>query len=216
MKVLISALLSFAGSVLFAQTTELTFVFLNNKSDSEKISKEQSDKLMEGHMANINRLASEGKLRAAGPFDGGGGMFVFNSNSIEQVREWINTDPAVRANRWNVEILPYSPIIGSVCKVGEQYEMVRYSFVRFTWGKEKLKPKKGWQVWRQHIDFWKGQPTSNPIITLATFADDAGDVLVQPTTMDESILKKDPAIELGLMNYEKKILWVAKGSFCEK
>lgn len=49
MKLLIPVLLSFVASLLFAQSTELTFVFLNKNPDAEKISKEQSDKLMEGH-----------------------------------------------------------------------------------------------------------------------------------------------------------------------
>ena len=39
-------------------------------------------KIMEGHLANINRLAKEGKLTAAGPLDEGGGIFIFRYNYI--------------------------------------------------------------------------------------------------------------------------------------
>ncbi len=47
------------------------FVFLNKKLNPESIPKEQADKLMEGHMANMARLHNENKLKAAGPFEGG-------------------------------------------------------------------------------------------------------------------------------------------------
>ncbi|MBX2961191.1 MAG: hypothetical protein KF687_01690 [Cyclobacteriaceae bacterium] len=54
-----------------AQSSRYTFVFLNTRTDKAELPKEEVDKLMQGHMANITRLASEGKLIAAGPFDGG-------------------------------------------------------------------------------------------------------------------------------------------------
>src|SRR5687768_17415336 len=80
---------------------QYSFVFLNKKPDAEKLPEEQSKKIMEGHMANINRLAKEGKLLAAGPFDGGGGIFILNTTSVEEGRQWLSTDPGVQANRWN-------------------------------------------------------------------------------------------------------------------
>ena len=102
---------------LSGQPKSYTIVFLNKKPDAEKIDKATQDKLMEGHMANINRLAKEGKLLAAGPFDGGGGLFVFNTTSEIEAKSWVSSDPAVQANRWNVELLPYTPRVGSICPV---------------------------------------------------------------------------------------------------
>ena len=198
------------------QSGGFTFVFLNKKSNAEKIPKDQSDKLMEGHMANITRLASEGKLIAAGPFDGGGGIFVFNSNSIAQVQEWVSTDPAVKANRWNVEILPYSPMIGSICKVGEPYEMVSYHFIRFWPQIKKFNVEGSQQLILAHEDYWKKQHEGKPHITFASFGVEAGDILILGEPIDESVLMKDPAIGVGLMKFEKKVLWIARGSFCEK
>ena len=43
---------------VFAQN-KYTFVFLNKKPDAENLEQSVLDKLMEGHMANINRLATE-------------------------------------------------------------------------------------------------------------------------------------------------------------
>lgn len=58
----------------------------------------QRDAMFKGHFANIQRLASEGKLVLAGPFDGVDGwrgMFIFNVDDIEQARELVATDPVV-------------------------------------------------------------------------------------------------------------------------
>src|SRR6186713_1563699 len=99
-----------------------TIVFLNKKSDAAQLSPEQSKEIMDGHMANIGRLAKEGKLLAAGPFDGGGGIFILNTTSSDEARQWLSTDPGIQANRWDVEVLPYKPRVGSVCLVKEPYE----------------------------------------------------------------------------------------------
>jgi uncharacterized protein YciI len=85
--------------ILWGQDKSYTFVFLNKKADAEPLPKEQVDKIMEGHMANINRLAKEGKLVAAGPFDGGGGIFILNTTSINEANEWLSTDPGIQAKR---------------------------------------------------------------------------------------------------------------------
>ena len=56
-------LVSFAVS---ARGESFIFVFLNKKTDKAELPKEELDKLMTAHLANIGRLAKEGKLIAAG------------------------------------------------------------------------------------------------------------------------------------------------------
>lgn len=54
--------------------------------------------MFKGHFANINRLAAEGKLALAGPFDGvegWRGMFVFAVKDIEEARQLVATDPVI-------------------------------------------------------------------------------------------------------------------------
>jgi uncharacterized protein YciI len=66
---------------------------------------EATQKIQEGHMANINRLADEGKLIAAGPFTDNGplrGIFVFTTKTIEEAKLLADTDPAVQAGRLKV------------------------------------------------------------------------------------------------------------------
>jgi uncharacterized protein len=67
-------------------------------------------KIQEGHMANINRLYYEGKLKVAGPFGDDGswkGIFIFDCSTKEEVEKLLNTDPAIAAGRLTYEIHPW-------------------------------------------------------------------------------------------------------------
>src|SRR6185369_78385 len=50
------------------KNSTLYFVFLNRAPNAPTYSKEKSEEIQNGHMANIRRLHSEGKLLMAGPF----------------------------------------------------------------------------------------------------------------------------------------------------
>ena len=202
--------------VAYSQDKSYTFVFLNKKPDAEKLTKEQSEKIMEGHMANINRLAKEGKLLAAGPFDGGGGIFIFNTSSIEETKSWLDTDPGVQARRWNVEVHPYTPRTGSVCPVSEPYEMVSYSFIRFTAEVSKFTASTYPQIIKKHDDYLKQLNVTGNVITEGIFGLNDGGILVMKGDVKREVFETDPGVQEGLLNLEIKKLYIAKGSFCEK
>ncbi|MDY7226865.1 YciI family protein [Hyalangium rubrum] len=69
----------------------------------------------EGHMANIHRLAACGKLLIAGPFDVGAnppkdalaGLFIFDVQTMEEAVALTQTDPAVKAGRFTIEVMPW-------------------------------------------------------------------------------------------------------------
>ena len=70
----------------------------------------ESKTIQEGHLANIQRLAKEGKLLLAGPFTDDGdlrGMFVFQAASLDEAKALCDTDPAVKAGRLRVELHPW-------------------------------------------------------------------------------------------------------------
>lgn len=199
-----------------AQAPDHIFVFLNKKTDKAELPEEELKKIMDGHMANINRLAKEGKLIAAGPFDGGGGIFIFKSNSTEQVRDWVKTDPGVQANRWNVEILPYYPRVGSVCALNEPYQMTEYQFIRYTPNVTKDNINQQPDLFKKHDDYLKIQRSSMNVITEATFGEREGGILVVNGALALEVIQNDPAVNQGLLVSEVKKLWIAKGAFCEK
>ena len=80
-----------------------------------------------GHMANIQRLAKEGKLALAGPFmDGGGdwrGLFVFAVEDIEAAKALVATDPVIVKGEMVAE---YHAWYGSAANmlVGELHDKV--------------------------------------------------------------------------------------------
>lgn len=198
-----------------AQSPEYIFVFLNKKTDKAELPEDEVKKIMDGHMANITRLAKEGKLISAGPFDGGGGIFIFKSNSIEEVREWLKTDPGVQANRWNVEVLPYYPQYGSVCAAKEPYQMVTYQFIRYTPGVTKHNQKQQSKLVKKHTDYLTLQRSSTSVVTEATFDKTQGGILIVNGELTNEIIGSDPAVREGLLTTEIKKLWIAKGAFCE-
>jgi len=68
---------------------------------------EETKKIQEGHMANINRLAEMGKLVLAGPFYEDGdrrGVFIFKTDSVSEAQALTDTDPAVMAGRLKIEL----------------------------------------------------------------------------------------------------------------
>ncbi|MCC5936192.1 MAG: hypothetical protein JJU34_02815 [Lunatimonas sp.] len=64
-----------------------------------------------GHMANINRLAQEGKLLVAGPFGPNGdamrGIFIFDSADTDEVRTWLADDPAISEGLLKASLYPW-------------------------------------------------------------------------------------------------------------
>lgn len=88
------------------------YVFCLLKSGTNTtVSKEESKKLFEGHMANINKLAKEGKLVVAGPFMKNDrnyrGIYIFNVETIEEAKTLVATDPAIKANLLAAELTPW-------------------------------------------------------------------------------------------------------------
>lgn len=211
----IIALLIFVSTTLLGQDKKYTLVILNKKPDAEKITKEQSDKIMEGHMANINKLAAEEKLLAAGPFEGGGGIFVLNTTSLAEANDWLSSDPGVQAHRWNVELLPYQPRIGSVCKVSEPYEMVMYSFFRFDAVISKFTASTYPQIMKKHDDLIKQLVTTGNVIAEGIFGDNGGGILIMKGDVKADAFESDPGMQEGLLEIQSKQLYIAKGSFCE-
>lgn len=62
-------------------------------------------------MANIGRLAEEGKLAVAGPFGtnekGYRGLYIFNVGSVEDAKKLVETDPAVKAGILMADMTPW-------------------------------------------------------------------------------------------------------------
>jgi uncharacterized protein len=73
-------------------------------------------RIQEGHMANMNRLAALKKLVVAGPFLDDGklrGLFFFDVPTIEEVEKLLLTDFAISSGRLSYEIHPWMTVKGA-------------------------------------------------------------------------------------------------------
>jgi uncharacterized protein YciI len=72
--------------------------------------RQRARELQAAHLANIRRMAEQGRLVLAGPFMDDGdirGIYVFATDDVEQAREWTETDPAVQAGSLVMELHPW-------------------------------------------------------------------------------------------------------------
>lgn len=79
--------------------------------ENKTTDKEELNKLFLGHMENIQRLVKEGKLIVAGPFGKNDktwrGLFILDVKTIEEASALVQTDPAVKARLFYVDLVPW-------------------------------------------------------------------------------------------------------------
>jgi uncharacterized protein YciI len=67
--------------------------------------------VFKGHFDNMSRLAAEGKLAVAGPFNDPEkkfrGLFIFAVSTVEEAKALAETDPTVKAGVLIVEYVPW-------------------------------------------------------------------------------------------------------------
>ncbi len=71
--------------------------------------KAETDSAFAGHMANIGRLVKINKLIVAGPLGKNDktyrGIFILNTKSLDEAKEILATDPAVKAKLLDTDIM---------------------------------------------------------------------------------------------------------------
>ncbi len=102
-------------------------------------------------MAHITKMVQVGKLFAAGPILDGGdlrGIFIFRAASADEVKALASEDPAIKAERLKLEILPWIGSKGIGVKAMDEY---------------KKNPKMDWTMKKHHLVLLKrGAQTSQP------------------------------------------------------
>ena len=218
MKSFISLVVLLVSLVAIEATAQekYTFVFLHHRTDLPALPKEESDKLMQGHMANIQKMAKDGNLIAAGPLEGGGGIYIFKPSTPKEVEEWMSPDPGVKAKRWNIEILKYEPLVGGVCVANPPYEMTMYTLVQFKPKIYKFNVQEAGETVEKHNKFMKQLSNGGNVIAYGSFGGEDGGVLVMKGDVQQEVILQDPAVTAALFEPEFKKLYIAKGAFCEK
>lgn len=79
--------------------------------DAEITDKKQREEIFAGHMANMGRLAGEGKLALAGPFSKNDrqyrGIFIFAVATVEEAQKLVGTDPVIKSGMMVAELTPW-------------------------------------------------------------------------------------------------------------
>ena len=82
-------------------------------------SKEEAEEIQKKHLAHLTRIYEQGKTSITGPFASDGeirGIVIFNTSTMEEAKKLANEDPAVKAGRLVVEILPWWAMKGATLK----------------------------------------------------------------------------------------------------
>lgn len=123
-KVFVFAFCAFVFDSVFAQTKpednlKPYFLVLLKKGPHRDQDSVTAAKIQKEHIEHINAMAAAGKLNVAGPFLDEGelrGIFIFDSNSEEEVKKFCNEDAAIKAGRLTYEIHPWMTQKGTCFK----------------------------------------------------------------------------------------------------
>lgn len=201
-------------SVCASAQDRYVLVFLNSNPDKETLSEEEAGALQAQHMENIGTLAKEGKLLVAGPLEGGGGIFILNTPELDEAKSWILTDPAVRANRWRVELFPMKVRKGIPCLASQEASMLQKQFVRYVPHITKFNVQRAPQLFLAHDDYLKIISKNASVLMEGIFDNDDGGIIIFDTPVEEDLIMEDPTVIEGMIIPEIKTIWIADGSFC--
>ena len=205
----------------FAQTSAPTnvnagqyfFVLLSRPANAPQLSKEAGEKLQEEHMANIRKLYDEHKLVIAGPFEEDTalrGIFVLKGDSVAQVQDSANGDPAVKAGRLNAEVHGPWLIDGNAIHPPATPEgMEQYSLVLMKRGEKWNPDAPGFMdVMKLHRAFVKEMIAQGYLAIAGPFPfGDQGElrgvaIFRVGTEQAAALVKDDPIVKAGLLKPE--------------
>jgi uncharacterized protein YciI len=112
---------AFAQETAHEATSVYYVVFLRPDPARKPLAKEEGERIQNAHMANIFKMADDGYLAAAGPFENDpppiSGVFVMKAKSIDDARRIAGEDPTVREHRNTIDVHAWRGPAG----IGDEY-----------------------------------------------------------------------------------------------
>jgi uncharacterized protein YciI len=204
-------------------TARYYVVFLRPDPARKPLAKEEGERIQAAHMANIHKMANDGVLMAAGPFDDKpttiSGIFVFKSDSLQTAQAIAAQDPTVVAHRNTVDVHAWEgpPGIGVEYfrlhaldpKTPENMQVHPLCLVyRGTAWEDKQRDSLV-EAHVRYIDGLKEQGKLGAAGRIDAPDDLLGLVIFKPTSVEEAqrLLEDDPAVKAGVLRVEYHHWW---------
>ena len=194
-------------------------VLLKRPQNAPELDRDALERLQQAHMANISRLAKEGKLVLAGPLLDDGplrGIFALKTTSGKQAEQLTNSDPAVQAHRLTPEFHIWIQPTSTFRTPPESSPMENYVLVLYLKSETFHWPSAPDPVFRRHLEYLQGLRDSGRLAAGAPFRDGTGEashLLIFATTQEEAsdIVAKDPLVMAGMVRPELHSWMTKKG-----
>jgi len=102
-------------------TTRYFIVFLRPDPARKHLPDNELERIQAAHMANIQKMAADGVMVSAGPFDDTpstiSGIFIFKVDSLDRAKSIAQQDPTVLEHRNTVDVHPWDGPAG----IGDEY-----------------------------------------------------------------------------------------------
>ncbi len=206
-------------------STRYYVVFLRPDPSRKPLSKADGDRIQSAHMANIHKMAQDGVLVAAGPFDDTpttiSGIFVFKVGSLESAQAIAAQDPTVLEHRNTVDVHAWQGPPGISAEYFRLHKLnpstpenmqahplcVLYRGIAW---EEKLTTRDSLLIAHErYIDLLRDQGKLGAAGGIEAPDDLLGLVIFKSISLEEAqrLLSDDPAVQAGALRVEYHLWW---------
>src|SRR5688572_96763 len=155
-----------------AQAPDLTTFYLvllkRPPTPAAAVSAEQGAQIQKAHIAHLEKLGNDGFGMAAGPFADDGeirGINILKANSAEHARELQGADPAVKAGRLTIEVIPFMTRAGAFGKPAMPFQPEHFYFGFLVNGPGRTQdPETAARLQREHLAYMAGQAAAGRLV----------------------------------------------------
>jgi uncharacterized protein YciI len=202
-------------------TSRYYVAFLRPDPARKPLTKDEGERIQTAHMANIHKMAEEGVLVSAGPFEDTpltiSGIFIFKVNSLEQAQEIALKDPTVVEHRNTIDVHAWDGPAG----IGVEYarlhkldpktpeNMQVHPFCMLFREKTGDAPKELMTAHAGYVAKLKADGKLSAAGRISGEDELAGLVVFRAISLEEAkkLMNEDPAVKAGLFRVEYHRWW---------
>jgi uncharacterized protein YciI len=189
--------------------------------NQEKLPEEEGQKMQKAHIANLEKLHSEGKLLMAGPLGNAGnmrGIVVMDVKTPEEVQACFKDDPFVKAGRLEMQAYKWLTTKGAIKEADQPMKMAEYrlGLIRkgASWSPESTSEIEKLQ--EGHMNNIRKMAAAG-ILAMAGPLSEAGELRgifvfrSKDDKMIQDMTAADPSLQAGRLKLELYQLFMAEG-----